>query len=68
MAANDAGWVSSVCYSPTLGHMIGLGFLQRGRARLGERVRAVDLLREIDTLCEVVDLPFYDPTGGRLRD
>lgn len=67
VAAHDDGWVTSVAYSPTLGHMIGLGFLKRGRARLGERVRAVDHLREIDTLCEVVDLPFYDPRGGRLR-
>ena len=64
---NDEGWVSSVCYSPTLGHMIGLGFLANGRKRLGERVRAVDLLRDIDTLCEVTDLPFFDPRGRRMR-
>ena len=36
------------CYSPTLGHDIALGFVRNGRARMGERVRAVCRLRGLD--------------------
>ncbi len=64
---NDQGYVTSVCHSPTLGRMIGLGFLKEGRARHGETVRLVDHLRRVETLCEVCDPVFFDPEGGRLR-
>ena len=64
---NDRGYVTSVCWSPTLSTNLALGFLNRGRARLGERVRLVDHLRGIETLCEVTDPVFFDPAGGRLR-
>lgn len=64
---DDAGYVTSVGYSPTQGEMRGLGFLLNGRARHGERVRMVDRLRGIETLCEVTDPVAYDPGGGRLR-
>lgn len=64
---NEQGHVSSVAFSPTLGHMIGLGFLQRGPERVGETVRLVDHLRGIDTLCEVTAPVFFDPEGGRAR-
>ena len=60
--------VTSVAFSPTLGHYIGLGFLQRGPDRLGETVRMVDHVRGIDTTCEVVNPVFFDPDGGRSRD
>ncbi|MEZ5824953.1 MAG: glycine cleavage T C-terminal barrel domain-containing protein [Geminicoccaceae bacterium] len=33
--ANDEGWMSSVCHSPTLGHAIGLGFIRDGAERMG---------------------------------
>ncbi|MEJ1977670.1 MAG: glycine cleavage T C-terminal barrel domain-containing protein [Acetobacteraceae bacterium] len=49
VAAGDQGWVSSVAFSPTLGHWIGLGFLANGPARHGERVRAYDPVRGGDT-------------------
>ena len=39
---NDEGWMTSVAYSPTLGHAIGLGFIRRGADRMGEVVRAVE--------------------------
>jgi sarcosine oxidase subunit alpha len=65
--ANDQGYVTSVCWSPTLGSNIGLAFLRNGRARRGERVRLVDHLRRIETVCEVCDPVFVDPEGGRLR-
>jgi len=65
--SNDQGYVTSVCHSPTLGHALGLGFLQRGRARHGERVDLVDHLRGVTTLCEVCAPVFFDPEGGRVR-
>ncbi len=61
------GHVTSVCHSPTLGHMIALAFLHCGAARLGERIRLVDHLRGIETLCEVVSPVFVDGQGGRMR-
>ncbi len=64
---NDRGYVTSVCWSPTLGTYLGLGFLVDGRARHGQKVRAVDHLRKVETLCEVCDPVFFDPEGGRMR-
>jgi len=64
---NDQGYVTSVCYSPVMGAYLGLGFLQNGRARMGERIRLVDHLRDIDILCEVCNPVFHDPEGGKLR-
>ena len=63
----DQGYVTSVGYSPTLGSHLGLGFLQNGRARLGETIRLVDHLRQIDVLCTVTDPVFHDPKGEKLR-
>jgi sarcosine oxidase subunit alpha len=61
--AHDEGYISSQTYSPTFGHAIALAFLKRGAERIGETVRAVDLLRNIDVPCEVVSPHFYDPEG-----
>ena len=44
-AGNDQGYMTSVAFSPTLGHWIGLGLLARGPERIGERVRAYDPVR-----------------------
>jgi heterotetrameric sarcosine oxidase alpha subunit len=63
----DQGYVTSACYSPSLGHVIGMGFLKRGPVRIGERVRVVDHLRKSETICEVMKLVQVDPEGGRLR-
>lgn len=65
---NSQGWVSSVAFSPTLGHFVGLGFIQRGRERIGEVIRLVDHLRELDMTVEIVDPVQFDPEGGRMRD
>ena len=65
--ANDEGFISSVTFSPTLGHWIGLGFLRSGRERLGEKVRAHDPLCGGDIEVEVANPVFYDPDGQRLR-
>ncbi len=64
---NMQGHVTSVCYSPTLDGMIGLAFVKGGQARIGQTIRAVDLLRNVDTLCEIVSPQFYDPEGEKLR-
>lgn len=64
---NDQGYITSVGFSPTFGHVLGLGFLKNGRARHGERVRMVDHLKESETICEVQDPVQFDAEGGRTR-
>lgn len=64
---NDLGWMTSVAYSPSLGHSIGLGFVKRGHERLGERVRAVHPIRGSEVIVEIVFPHFIDPEGERLR-
>jgi sarcosine oxidase subunit alpha len=66
-AENDQGWMTSVAFSPTFGHWIGLGLLAGGPARIGQRVRAYDPVRNGNTEVEVVAPCFYDPEGARLR-
>lgn len=62
----DQGHVSSACVSPSLG-AIALGFVVNGRARHGEQIRALDLLRGNDVIFEICDPVFMDPDGGRMR-
>ena len=64
---NDEGWMTSVAYSPTLGHTIGLGFIRNGSNRIGEKVAVVDPLRGKNTEVEICSPHFYDPDGGRQR-
>ena len=59
--------MSSVTFSPELGHSIGIGFIKQGHERLGEVVRAVDLVRGKDIEVEIVSAHFIDPEGERLR-
>jgi sarcosine oxidase subunit alpha len=66
-ASSDQGYVTSVSYSATLGHWIGLGFLASGSTRLGEIMRAADPLRGAETEVEIVSPIFYDPDGKRLH-
>jgi sarcosine oxidase subunit alpha len=61
------GFMSSVAFSPTQKSWIGLGFLRNGAARLGERVRAYDPVRNGDLEVEVVSPVFYDRDGARLK-
>jgi heterotetrameric sarcosine oxidase alpha subunit len=63
----DQGYVTSVCWSPTVGSWLGLGFLKDGRARHGEKIRLVDHLRGLDVICEVCHPVFHDPEGEKLR-
>lgn len=64
---NDEGYLSSVTYSPNLNHWIGLGFLKNGSARIGERIRAVDPVRNGEVEVEICSPVFFDPEGTRLH-
>jgi len=65
--ANDAGYVTSSAFSPTLGHPIALAMLAHGRERHGEQVLVYNPLRGGDVLAEVCDPVFVDPEGERVR-
>ena len=64
---HDQGYMTSVVYSPTFGHYLGLGLLKRGRERIGARVRAYDPVRKGDVEVEVGPACRFDPSGGRAR-
>jgi len=66
-AANDQGYMTSVAYSPNLGHSVGLGLLKDGANRKGEILRAVNPLKNEEVDVEVVSAHFIDPEGERLR-
>ena len=66
-ADNDEGWMTSVAFSPSLGHWIGLGLLKGGPSRLGERIRAYDPVRNGDVEVEICSPVFVDPQGERLH-
>ena len=65
--SHDQGWMTSVAYSPNLGHSVGLGFIKRGHERLGEVIRAVSPIHETEMDVEIVSPHFIDPEGTRLR-
>jgi methylglutamate dehydrogenase subunit C len=66
-AQYDEGYMTSVAFSPGLGHWIGLGFLRRGRERMGEHLNACDALRGENVPVEVCSPVFVDPEGTRLH-
>jgi sarcosine oxidase subunit alpha len=66
-AKNDEGFMTSVAYSPTLKHWIGLGLLRNGPERIGQRIRCVDPLRNAAFDVEVCAPVFVDPKEERLR-
>ena len=55
---NDEGWMTSVAFSPTLDHSIGLGFIKSGDKRVGEIVIAADPLHGKSTPVEIVSPHF----------
>jgi sarcosine oxidase subunit alpha len=63
----DQGWITSACYSPHVGSMIGLGYLEDGDTRLGEIIIAANPLEGESQRLRVVSPHFVDPEGGRLR-
>ena len=64
---NDQGYVTSMCYSPTLGHDLALAFVRRGPARVGDRMQLVDHLRDVRTEVEILSPVVFDPKGERAR-
>ena len=64
---NDEGWMTSVAFSPSLGHSIGLGYIKQGHERMGEIVTASNLLQGKEIDVEIVSAHFVDPDGERLR-
>ena len=65
--ANDQGYMTSVAFSPNLGHWIGLGLLKNGPQRWGETIRAYDPVRGGDILVEICNPVFIDEKGERLH-
>jgi sarcosine oxidase subunit alpha len=63
----DQGWVSSVCYSPVLGHMIALAFVRSGRERMGEKIVVWDKLRGLETETVIGPTAFVDPENKKLQ-
>ena len=59
--------MTSVAFSPMLGHWIGLGLIVRGPQRIGERVRTYDPVRGNDVEVEICSPVFFDPEGARLH-
>ena len=64
--SEDQGYVTSVCFSPDVGTMIGLGFVKNGPDRIGERMVVRDHVRNLTVEVEVCSPVFVDPEGGRL--
>ncbi|MFD1881530.1 sarcosine oxidase subunit alpha family protein [Paracoccus pacificus] len=64
---NDQGWVTSACRSPHLDSYIALAFVERGDARMGEVIRAVNPLQGSEVRARIVSPHFIDPEGGRVR-
>jgi sarcosine oxidase subunit alpha len=67
IAAHDQGYVTSACFSPIVDGWIGLALMKNGPQRIGERVRAVSLVRGTDVEVEICSPVFFDPEGARLR-
>ncbi|KGD99912.1 sarcosine oxidase subunit alpha family protein [Rhizobium sp. YS-1r] len=65
--ANDQGFVSSACFSPSLGHYIALAMLKSGRERFGERILVWDGLRGSEVMAEVCSPVFVDPDNLKLH-
>lgn len=65
--SGDQGYMTSVTYSPSLGHWVGIGLIRRGPERHGERVRAYDPVRGGDVEVEICSPVFVDPKEEKLR-
>lgn len=66
-AAHDQGYVTSAAFSPTMGSMVGLGFLKDGSNRTGEKMRLVSPVTDLTIEVEIVSAHFVDPEGERVR-
>jgi sarcosine oxidase subunit alpha len=66
-AEQDQGYLTSVAFSPSLGHSIGLALIAAGPSRIGEKLRAYDPVRNGDVVVELCNPVFIDPLGERVR-
>jgi heterotetrameric sarcosine oxidase alpha subunit len=66
-AENDQGVITSVAFSPSLNHWIGLGLLAGGAERLGQTIMMIDFMRDAFIEAEICSPVFVDPKGERLR-
>lgn len=66
-AAGVLGHITSVSFSPELGHYIGLALVANGDQRKGERLFACHTVKGENVEVEVVSPHFVDPEGERLR-
>ena len=65
--AADQGYISSVAYSPSLGHWVGLALLSNGRNRIGEIMTVFDDLRNVKMEAEICPPVHFDPQNVRLH-
>ena len=63
--AGPEGWITSLTYSPTLGHDISLALLKSGRSRIGEELVASAPIADHSVGVRVVSPHFFDPNGER---
>ena len=59
------GYVTSACFSPAVGHWIGLALIERGHARHGEKVSVYCGGKIVQ--CRIGSPTFYDPASERLQ-
>jgi sarcosine oxidase subunit alpha len=64
---NDKGYITSSCFSPTLGSYIALGFLKNGTDRFGDKVNVMNPILKNQFLAEICNPVFVDPNGDKLR-
>ncbi|NIY76299.1 sarcosine oxidase subunit alpha family protein [Thalassospira sp. HF15] len=65
--ANDQGYVTSMCHSPTLGHAIGLALVKNGPSRHGEEVVIWNGLAGTTVNGILCDPAFVDPENEKLH-
>lgn len=64
-AKTSDGYVTSAGFSPILGRCVGLGMVERGRARIGERVTLVGDQGDIEA--QLTEPGAFDPKGERVH-
>ena len=65
--AESWGFVSSVCYSPSLQREIGLGFVRGGQDRIGTTFYTASPLQNQYIAVEIASPHFVDPQGEHLH-
>ena len=59
------GYVTSACFSQSVGQSIGLALIERGRMRLGETVSVY--CGGTPVRCRITNPTFYDPANEKLQ-